>query len=300
MVSPCLVWDITDHGFCWHSHKFVQHLELLMLSGSLLKCEAQHHLFGAQGYELGCAWKETLGIVPPWGRASHGPWISKESGSGKQDYLDDFLRSLLKPNVRPGAQSCATRDYSGSLSMEAFAWCQTSQCTGNWPECRFDEKMDPMSHQWGSTHRTISKSWKWETFQTSCKREHWKNIKNRVNFLKNIPGAKRDTAVLQSLIKEAIVFRVGRGWKWWKCLSSTTWVCRLTRDVLDSFTNLSRTGTAGDIGGAFTASIILFYSNHPEFNCDAHILLWGWSLNSQEAWDTEERRRVLNSWIRLN
>lgn len=162
------------------------------------------------------------------------------------------------------------------------------------------KKMDPMSHQWGSTHRTISKSWKWETFQTSCKREHWKNIKNRVNFLKNIPGAKRDTAVLQSLIKEAIVFRVGRGWKWWKCLSSTTWVCRLTRDVLDSFTNLSRTGTAGDIGGAFTASIILFYSNHPEFNCDAHILLWGWSLNSQEAWDTEERRRVLNSWIRLN
>lgn len=33
-------------------------------------------------------------------------------------------------------------------------------------------------------------------------------------FEKNIPGAKRDTAVLQSLIKEAIVFRVGRGWKW--------------------------------------------------------------------------------------
>ena len=38
-------------------------------------------------------------------------------------------------------------------------------------------------------------------------------LRNRINNSK-IPGAKRDTAVLQSLIKEAIVFRVGRGWTW--------------------------------------------------------------------------------------
>lgn len=94
-------------------------------------------------------------------------------------------------------------------------------------------------------------------------------------FEKNIPGAKRDTAVLQSLIKEAIVFRVGRGWKWLSVSPPTQLDrVRLTSDVLDSFTNVSRTGTfAGDIGGAFTASIILFYSNHPEFNCDAHLVV---------------------------
>ena len=48
--------------------------------------------------------------------------------------------------------------------------------------------------------------------------------------------------------------------------------------MLDSFTNLSnlsRTGTLGNTGGAFTASTVslLFCSNRIAFNCGAHVVV---------------------------